>query len=254
MTCSNCGQPSETTAVFCPECGVRLKAVPAPPTAPPRVPPVRRERRGDKLVKNLGLGCVGVLGLFLVLVVVAALLGGDGTKKVPTAATAEKPPAASQEPPERKEREATPDAQAEASQPEGKPGTPGSGADGVFGKGALSSILGRNVQLVTTDVATGSQEEVTLTKTGYLKTAVHQGQLERFASLYAECVGFEVRLLTYLPKQRSVVCSATGDFEAKAFVSVKEPFVPVQVKEGDLFFMEGREDIGYRYYRLQEKR
>ncbi len=254
MNCSNCGQPSETTAVFCPECGVRLKAAPAPPPAPPRVPPVRRERRGDKLVKNLGLGCVGVLGLFLVLVVVAALLGGDEAKKAPTPAVVEKPPAASQERPERKEREATPDAQAEASRPAEKAGTPGSDAVSAFGKGALSSVLGRNVRFVATDAATGSRKEILLTKTGYLKTEVRQARMERFTSLHSECVGFEVRLLSYLPKQRSVVCTATGDFEAKAFVSVKEPFVPVQVKEGDLFFMEGRDDIGYRYYGLEEER
>lgn len=253
MTCSNCGQPAAPEATFCSTCGQRLGPAQAPPPPPaPKPPPVPGAKKASNVGRNLFLGCLLVVVLFVVLAVVAALFSAE-KKPQPTAAEGKKtvpaPAGVASEGPSRASRA-----------PEAKPipsPTPEEPAEeesqSAFVKGSLSSVLGRNVAFEATDVADGAKSQVVLTKTGYLKAGPYQAQMSRFTSLYAECRGFEVRLQSYLPKHRSAVCSATGDFEAKAFVSVNEAPVPTLIREGELFFMDGREDIGYRYYSLVEK-
>ena len=58
MDCPNCGNETSGRTVVCTQCGVSIP---------------KRRGRAKRVLKRVGIGCAGLLGLFVVLVVVAAL-------------------------------------------------------------------------------------------------------------------------------------------------------------------------------------
>lgn len=253
MTCPNCEQPTEPTAAFCARCGCQLSpAQNPPPVLLPRVPPVPARKKAGNLGRNLFFGCLLAVVLFVVLAVVAALFGSGKSPRPTVAEGGKKAPGVVGAAPDRGSEESrAPDVKPLPSPLAEEPVT--EEPRSPFMRATLSSLTGRNVTFEATNVADGSKKDVVLTKTGYMKIGPYQAQVGPFVSPYAECIGFEVTVLEFVPKKHSAVCTATGDFEAKAFISVNEPLVPTRIREGDLFFMDGRQDIGYRYYSLVEK-
>lgn len=118
-----------------------------------------------------------------------------------------------------------------------------------FSRRPLTSLLGENITLVATNVATGKTTSVELSKTGWMHVDPWEEQLSKFSSPDFECVGFEKQLMGY--QEQRLICNATRNYTATTMLHDKDSRTPVALHEGDLFYAEGRPDIGYRYFSIK---
>jgi len=119
----------------------------------------------------------------------------------------------------------------------------------VFSRRSLHDVIGGNRTLTATDVASGKVITIQLSKSGWMQVGESEPfQFEKFTSMNAECIGYEKKLMgNVIPPQRSLLCNAVRGFSDMAMVRDVNSKIPVTLREGDFYFIEGRTDIGYRY-------
>jgi hypothetical protein len=119
---------------------------------------------------------------------------------------------------------------------------------GEFSRRPLHELLGRNVTLMATDIVTGHTVSVELTTTGWMKVDPFEKQIERFSSPNSACIGFKATVGGW--PFEDFICNATRDHTDTSLFQDGSGGRPVELHEGDLFFISGSV-AGHRYHRIR---